>query len=391
MTKSVCSFNITILIGFYFIITSSFFCGLSKECNVTWFGYNCKQKCRCQDGTCKEDGSCFLHQKCHPYYFGPQCQFRLMMYKNMPILSDGDDHTCLNISHANKSVQFILEESIKFTWLRIVQSSGMNLLLHQYVNATDEDYEHSSYVLNDGDTSQSQCIKAQDKKTTVLWNVFLDEPKHINFIVIYSSFTYSISGFGGHENREMFQLVHTSEQNAMFLIPYSSFSYLTRLQLVVYPNQKLNTALCEIEAFGECSPPKYGITCSKICSQDCTDQRCHFNGECYKGSSAGVENHVTSPSPPELKPNAHLDSSNFFTIVLVLTLGLSGAFMCIICVYRIINEILTSRGQTHMSSSTASYGHSSQRTSQSTSATTTANTGLRIKRARFKYFSTSNL
>ncbi|KAI8793843.1 hypothetical protein BgiMline_005718, partial [Biomphalaria glabrata] len=61
---------------------------------------------------------------------------------------------------------------------------------------------------------------------------------------------YSISGFGGHENREMFQLVHTSEQNAMFLIPYSSFSYLTRLQLVVYPNQKLNTALCEIEAFG---------------------------------------------------------------------------------------------------------------------------------------------
>ncbi|KAK0055990.1 cell death abnormality protein 1, partial [Biomphalaria pfeifferi] len=303
------------------------------------------------------------------------------------------DHTTIDVAcdiNCTVSELYVYWES-EPSLCSVYINAGMNLLLHQYVNATDEDYEHSSYVLNDGDTNQSRCIKAQGKKTTVLWNVFLDEPKHINFIVIYSSFTYSITGFGGHENREMFQLVHTSEQNAMFLIPYSSFSYLTRLQLVVYPNQKLNTTLCEIEAFGECSPPKYGITCSKICSQDCTDQRCHFNGECYKGSSAGVENHVTSPSPPELKPNAHLDSSNFFTIVLVLTLGLSGAFMCIICVYRIINETLSSRGQTHMSSSTASYGHSSQRTSQSTSATTTANTGLRIKRARFKYVSTSNL
>ncbi|KAH9489397.1 hypothetical protein Btru_056213 [Bulinus truncatus] len=39
--------------------------------------------------------------------------------------------------------------------------------------------------------------------------------------------------------------------------------------------------ICELIIYGECSAPKYGLTCSEECLPTCVKRECHYDGYCY--------------------------------------------------------------------------------------------------------------
>ncbi|CAG5114849.1 unnamed protein product [Candidula unifasciata] len=106
-------------LGFLCVVFASSMTG----CASSWFGPNCKYKCRCEDNNCDKDGMCTEKFTCVRGWFGPSCQYDDIAYQfgDVVELTDGNDKTCVPAS-VEKSTTLNLNVSFIFTWMRVVVS-----------------------------------------------------------------------------------------------------------------------------------------------------------------------------------------------------------------------------------------------------------------------------
>ncbi|XP_059159625.1 uncharacterized protein LOC131943481 [Physella acuta] len=121
------------------------------------------------------------------------------------------------------------------------------------------------------------------------------------------------------------------------------------VNLVTQPGHPME--VCELEVFGDCSSPVYGLYCDEICSMGCVDQLCHYNGQCYhcvegrtgKHCVGGNSNASFVPeefddsrnvtSPPTHEPKEFWISFGFDLVVLLLYLGAVVCFLLCFIVF----------------------------------------------------------
>ncbi|KAH9523245.1 hypothetical protein Btru_066200 [Bulinus truncatus] len=93
---------------------------------------------------------------------------------------------------------------------------------------------------------------------------------------LYNELHQSVASYMDDGQKE----VDTNE----FTIHVNSTALIKKV-IIHFPNKAENVkslVICELEAYGDCGHPSYGLHCDDICSFHCLDLKCHVTGECWK-------------------------------------------------------------------------------------------------------------
>ncbi|XP_059159671.1 uncharacterized protein LOC131943515 [Physella acuta] len=127
-----------------------------------------------------------------------------------------------------------------------------------------------------------------------------------------------------------------------------------RVALTTQRNQaQQHIELCEVEAFGDCVAPYYGLECQKLCSRACLNQVCHTTGQCIKCADGGTtcnenvtpKNILVPPTQVPRRERKHEAESQALVIVFfLLTLSVSIFCFFIYLVMRNRKALICSKG-----------------------------------------------
>ncbi|XP_059159609.1 uncharacterized protein LOC131943469, partial [Physella acuta] len=304
-----------------------------------WFGEKDMLVCHCRDCPSCRDGLC------RPGWFGMNCLYRDLALRSnvlrstVPELTDGNDQSCYH--GGLRSLELDFKDKQTFTWLRIVVGGEWwNYSLQFEVNRTREQCQGQTYIVVDGKTRDFFCrhvihfvakvflfwetnhpicsvyvsggrntalkrsltqgpamFAVDGKKTQPCFNsaaqkksisLRFERPQLIHEIILDIRPRYLL-----YENRETVAVDCWGEANTS-LVRYTNINLdnsgrlrlmevlrkaLMRIDVIITSNMGLQ--MCEIEVYGDCSMPVYGLYCSDICSMGCFNQHCHYNGLCY--------------------------------------------------------------------------------------------------------------
>uniref|UniRef100_A0A2C9KMM2 C-type lectin domain-containing protein n=1 Tax=Biomphalaria glabrata TaxID=6526 RepID=A0A2C9KMM2_BIOGL len=213
---------------------------------LNWFGPNNSSLCHCLDQTCSGNGTCSgANTKCMNGWFGPGCQLRSLsrdFYGPLEDLGDNNDTSCTTISRQPLYIR--LRASSFFTWLRIIV----------------EKPESGGYHFMDG------------------FLVFGFNAKGVLM------FRYTDPGTHG-DSPIIWILTEVSVPMKKIVIS------------VRHATAKRYLELCEVEAFGACAAPDYGLFCEQRCDSRCFRRECHLNGLCIQCARGTLESGECVPSP----------------------------------------------------------------------------------------------
>ncbi|XP_059159626.1 uncharacterized protein LOC131943484 [Physella acuta] len=237
-------------------------------------------------------------------------------------------------------------------------SGGRNVALKIATTLTNfGDMDNSTFTV-DGNTTT--CLQTNQALERQKLSLMFESPQHIHEIVIRSpaEFQFDIlEGFKLEYFGESGQILHSfrhmdnSTRGVIILKSVHNFPIL-RIEISLV-NKQHSLHICEIEAYGDCSSPVYGLYCNEICSISCADQICLYNGMCYacergrsgqfclKGNNsqetweAGKnDSYIPTPPPDHGRKTARLLSGTdlilflMYFIVLSVLLSLAAMYIC---------------------------------------------------------------
>ncbi|XP_059159647.1 uncharacterized protein LOC131943507 [Physella acuta] len=168
-------------------------------------------------------------------------------------------------------------------------SGGRNLALKSRVSHSPAANTTPSDAAVDGQLTQP-CLVLNDSVTHQQLQLAFSTPKLITEIVIHTSTANTSYGTLNGFRLEVVGEGEVSLQNLTGVRADVTgrlrFKSIVRrpamrvdVNLVSQPGHPME--VCELEVFGDCSSPVYGLYCDEICSMGCVDQLCHYNGQCY--------------------------------------------------------------------------------------------------------------
>ncbi|XP_059159623.1 uncharacterized protein LOC131943480 [Physella acuta] len=227
-------------------------------------------------------------------------------------------------------------------------SGGRNLALKSRVSHSPAANTTPSDAAVDGQMTQP-CLVLNDTVTHQQLQLVFSTPKLITEIVIHTSTANTSYGTLNGFRLEVVGEGEVSLQNLTGVRADVTgrlrFKSIVRrpamrvdVNLVTQPGHPME--VCELEVFGDCSSPVYGLYCDEICSMGCVDQLCHYNGQCYhcvegrtgkhcvggnSNASFDFDDSRNVTSPPTHEPK---ESWIFFGFDLVVFLLYLGAVVC---------------------------------------------------------------
>ncbi|XP_059159645.1 uncharacterized protein LOC131943504 [Physella acuta] len=217
-------------------------------------------------------------------------------------------HDCRNqssIKVATKVMDIACDLTIKYvdkvilTWdvrhiiCSVYVSGGRNVAPNGETSSTPTMYGLDASIATNGDTevtSLSLMPNPVRQRVTITFR----QPQRIFQMVVYArtdavqfgldpGFRIECIGEFGHSLANYTRLAR--DVRGRMLVTSVVHEPIGRLDVVWETSgdvsRDASLELYEIEAYGDCSSPVYGLYCDEICSMGCVDQLCHYNGQCY--------------------------------------------------------------------------------------------------------------
>ncbi|KAK0041713.1 laminin subunit alpha-like isoform X3 [Biomphalaria pfeifferi] len=160
-----------------------------------------------------------------------------------------------------------------------------------------------SVVLNDNTETEvvvdgisdvlTSCVHSSF--TNPMWTLTFDQSKLVHEVLVtLSKENTEVNTFFvkliGVDNKILSQetLKKTEESPHVFSTLYTR-PFEVKSIIILTTGISSPLTLCELEIFGDCAPPYFGIDCDMVCSESCLHQRCNLEGKCLacQGSKAG--------------------------------------------------------------------------------------------------------
>ncbi|XP_055873858.1 uncharacterized protein LOC106056038 isoform X3 [Biomphalaria glabrata] len=259
------------------------------ECPVGWFGSLCNKICRCENLECETDGECKT-KRCLPGFFGKQCQYV------DSIMSAEVSQEELKSRNATKcQTSFIALSPLVIKFNSETRISGI-----QIEGFAEEDL--LGLALTFVQTPNKSCYKGPCQRRR---DIYLDPNTlvincDIGNYVCQLNITFEETKIerrlcavyvrGASKESQIFLLqLHADENDT--IMEYRGEVH-PRVSLVPTPDRFIRIlelslqhanaqmTVCELEAYGECAPPMFGPDCTDICSLECKNYTCSYEGYC---------------------------------------------------------------------------------------------------------------
>ncbi|XP_059154835.1 uncharacterized protein LOC131940224 [Physella acuta] len=133
----------------------------------------------------------------------------------------------------------------------------------------------------DNEEEDIDCFTIIKPGQEIIWESNFDWPRVIFQILIFTTgnLNTSMHKFKVELYNDEHELVFAAAIDK-FSIPYTlnieRIEMITKIVLIASEIM----ALCELQAFGDCTNRRYGINCNHICMTTCKNQECQFTGVC---------------------------------------------------------------------------------------------------------------
>ncbi|XP_055873673.1 uncharacterized protein LOC106052547 [Biomphalaria glabrata] len=224
---------------------------------------------------------------------------------------------------------FVVDE-VFLSWSGVKQvcsvyiSGGQNFALFQNTSLDSNDQQDNSTRLAvDGRKSFSDpCFTGLPTVGDQTWTLTFAVHKIVNEIIIHrklrgDGYTF-MNGFYvmgyNEEGKLLFRYNDTGTSKGSLTIWILTEVSAPMKKIVIAMDNASETRyleLCEVEAFGGCAAPAYGIYCNEICGEHCLGRECHVNGLCVTcayGSSSKGECFL---SPREIIPTPYISTTEW--------------------------------------------------------------------------------
>ncbi|KAH9523850.1 hypothetical protein Btru_047233 [Bulinus truncatus] len=159
-------------------------------------------------------------------------------------------------------------------------SGGKNVALRQSTQVADVKAE----MTVDGNTGVfSPCYDSNASSFSLTVEFF--KPKLVHEVVVYLSkdsidrhFLVKLIGL---RNQDLYLQTYTGNREPRHEIRLQTKTQLVLQKILISSNDGPSSlSLCEVEVFGDCASPNYGLGCGSMCSVRCLDRMCDHGGRC---------------------------------------------------------------------------------------------------------------
>ncbi|XP_059154843.1 uncharacterized protein LOC131940231 [Physella acuta] len=186
--------------------------------------------------------------------------------------------------------RFVIEVNIKFSsFVSVCQvrlNGGRNVIKESRIEIHSNGLRiplNNTDLLGvfDNEEEDINCFTIIKPGQEIIWESNFDWPRVIFQILIFTTgnLNTSMHKFKVELYNDEHELVFTAAIDK-FSIPYTlnigKIEMITKIVIIASEIM----ALCELQAFGDCTNRRYGINCNHICMTTCKNQECQFTGVC---------------------------------------------------------------------------------------------------------------
>ncbi|KAI8785646.1 L-selectin [Biomphalaria glabrata] len=229
-------------------------------------------------------------------------------YKKLPVDERSIDILCQDGPFFVDTV--ILEWTGEKNICSVYINGDQNFALLQHISlGSNSPPSNSSLLAVDGRKSpEDSCFQGLPKTGDQHWTLTFKRQKIINEIIIYrkpkSGGYHFMDGFlvFGFNAKGVMMFRYTDpgthgDSPIIWILTEVSVPMKKIVISMRHATAKRYLELCEVEAFGACAAPDYGLFCEQRCDSRCFRRECHLNGLCIQCARGTLESGECVPSP----------------------------------------------------------------------------------------------